>query len=117
MYPISHPINPLSDMAGKGIIPAAMEKAQQAIMGHGSDKINDLAQETKEMTSSARLTTDYGVKQTSADDWLKVVSQDKQGPMLLEDPLGRERVCRLSSRPCFSIDPVDHPAPDSPLRP
>lgn len=98
MYPISHPINTLSDMSsGKGIIPAAMEKAQQAIMGHGSDKINDLAQDTKEMSSSARLTTDYGVKHTSADDWLKVVSQDKQGPMLLEDPLGRERVCHISS--------------------
>jgi len=82
-------------MAGKGLIPATMEKAQQAIMGHGSDKINDLAQETKEMTSSGRLTTDYGVKQTSADDWLKVVSQDKQGPMLLEDPLGRERIHRF----------------------
>ena len=92
MYPISHPINTLPDMAGKGIIPSAMEKAQQAIMGHGSDKINDLAKDTKEVSSSDRLTTDYGVRQTTADDWLKVVSQNQQGPALLEDPFGRERV-------------------------
>jgi len=75
-----------------GIIPATMQKAQQAIMGHKGDKTTDLSQETKEMTNKSRLTTDYGVKQTSADDWLKVVSNEKTGPMLLEDPFARERV-------------------------
>jgi len=69
-----------------------MQKAQQAVMGHKGDKTTDLAQETKEVSAKVRLTTDYGVKQTSADDWLKVVNDDRTGPMLLEDPFGRERV-------------------------
>jgi len=75
-----------------GIISSTMETAQHAIMGHKRDKISDLHQETKEMTGSARLTTDYGVKQPTADDWLKVVDNDKAGPLLLEDPFARERV-------------------------
>lgn len=69
-----------------------MAKAQQAVMGSHGAKSNDLAKETKEMSSKDRLTTDYGVKQTTADDWLKVTSHDKQGPALLEDPFARERV-------------------------
>ncbi|KAK0639782.1 catalase-like domain-containing protein [Cercophora newfieldiana] len=72
-----------------------MQKAQQAIMGHKGDKTTDLAQDTKEISAKDRLTTDYGVKQASADDWLKVVGQDKTGPMLLEDPFGRERIHRF----------------------
>ncbi|KAK0622727.1 catalase-like domain-containing protein [Immersiella caudata] len=72
-----------------------MQKAQQAIMGHKGDKTTDLAQETKEVSSKDRLTTDYGVKQTTADDWLKIVSKDSTGPMLLEDPFGRERIHRF----------------------
>lgn len=75
-----------------GIISSTMETAQHAIMGHKRDKISDLRQETKEMTGSGRLTTDYGVKQTTADDWLRVVDKDMTGPMLLEDPFARERV-------------------------
>jgi hypothetical protein len=82
----------------KGIIPAAMEKAQHAIMGHKRDKISDLAQETKDFgPGNGRLTTDYGVKQTTADDWLRVVSEDQIGPGLLEDPFARERVRILTS--------------------
>ncbi|KAK3935205.1 catalase-1 [Diplogelasinospora grovesii] len=64
-------------------------------MGNQGNKVADLEQETKEVSSKARLTTDYGVKQTSADDWLKAVSQDKTGPMLLEDPFGREKIMRF----------------------
>lgn len=72
----------------------SMEKVQHAVLGpRGGDKVADLQKETKEMSDKARLTTDYGVKQTSADDWLKIVNNDKTGPMLLEDPFARERVC------------------------
>ncbi|KAM7188905.1 CATA large catalase encoded by the catA protein [Rhypophila sp. PSN 637] len=70
-------------------------KAQQAVMGSQGDKSNDLAKETKEISDKDRLTTDYGVKQSTADDWLKVTSQDKQGPALLEDPFARERIMRF----------------------
>ncbi|KAK0747386.1 catalase-like domain-containing protein [Apiosordaria backusii] len=73
-----------------------MEKVQHAVLGpRGGDKVADLQKETKEMTDKARLTTDYGVKQTSADDWLRIVNNDKTGPMLLEDPFARERIHRF----------------------
>lgn len=61
-------------------------------MASQDSKVKDLAQDMSEPDKNDRLTTDYGVKQTTADDWLKVVSEDKTGPMLLEDPFGRERV-------------------------
>ncbi|KAK3331713.1 catalase-1 [Cercophora scortea] len=77
------------------LIPDAIHKAQQVVMGHKGDKITDLQREFKDPSPKDRLTTDYGVKQTTADDWLKVVSEDRQGPMLLEDPFGRERIHRF----------------------
>ncbi|KAK0711763.1 catalase-like domain-containing protein [Lasiosphaeris hirsuta] len=78
-----------------GIIPDTFHKAQSAIMGSKGDKISDLSQDTKEMSEKDRLTTDYGVKQTNPEDWLKVVSEDKTGPMLLEDSFARERIHRF----------------------
>ncbi|KAK0631039.1 catalase-like domain-containing protein [Bombardia bombarda] len=77
------------------LIPETLQKAQHAVMGHSSDKINDLAKETKETSASARLTTDYGVKLPTADDSLKIVSDSQQGPTLLEDPFARERIMRF----------------------
>ncbi len=70
-----------------------MEEVIHAVCGAGAgDKLADLANNTKDMTKKDRLTTDYGVKQSTADDWLKVASTDKAGPLLLEDPFARERV-------------------------
>jgi catalase len=75
------------------IIPDTMQKVQHAVLGpREGDKLADLKHNTKEMSPNDRLTTDYGVKQTSADDWLKAGSHDKAGPLLLEDPFARERV-------------------------
>jgi catalase len=42
-----------------------------------------------------RITSDWGVKQTNTDDWLKVVSKDQQGPQLLEDGFAREKIHRF----------------------
>jgi catalase len=79
------------------ILPQTMEKVQHAVLGpRGGDKVSDLGKNTKEMTNKMRLTTDYGVKQTTADDWLKAVDKDQAGPLLLEDPFARERVCNLT---------------------
>ncbi|KXX78173.1 Catalase-1 [Madurella mycetomatis] len=78
------------------LLPDAMQKVQHAVLGpREGDKLADLKKETKEMTQKMRLTTDYGVKQTTADDWLKVIDQDKAGPLLLEDPFARERITRF----------------------
>ncbi len=74
-------------------VPETMQKVMHAVYGASEgDKLKDLAQNTKDMTGKDRLTTDYGVKQSTADDWLKAASPDKTGPLLLEDPFARERV-------------------------
>lgn len=73
----------------------SLKKAQDIIMASQDGKVKDLAQDMREPDKNSRLTTDYGVKQTTADDWLKVVDGDKTGPMLLEDPFGRERIHRF----------------------
>ncbi len=71
----------------------AMQKLVHAVSGPSEgNKLTDLARNTKDMTDKDRLTTDYGVKQSTADDWLKVAGPDKSGPLLLEDPFARERV-------------------------
>ena len=78
-------------MASK-LITDPMQKVQQAVMGKGGDKVSDLHRDTREATENSRMTSDSGVRQGNADDWLKVVNEDKTGPMLLEDVFGRERV-------------------------
>ena len=56
-------------------------------------KVADMAKVTKDYHDpNAKLTTDYGVKQTNTDDWLKVSTEDKTGPSLLEDHAAREKV-------------------------
>jgi len=42
-----------------------------------------------------RITSDFGVKQTNTDAWLHVGTEDKQGPRLLEDHFGREKIHRF----------------------
>lgn len=42
--------------------------------------------------SSNRITTNYGVKQSNTDDWLRVASEDHTGPDLLEDHASREKI-------------------------
>lgn len=61
-------------------------------MGSKGDKLADLARDTREPTDTDRLTSDWGVKQSNTDDWLRVVNNDHTGPSLLEDPFAREKV-------------------------
>lgn len=59
-------------------------------------KVNDLASNTKDYhDKNNRITTDWGVKQSNTDDWLKVTAEDKQGPMLMEDAFSREKIHRF----------------------
>jgi len=74
------------------IIPATVQAAQHAVMGSKGDKIADMARDTCEPTDKDRLTSDFGVRQSNTDDWLRVVSDDHTGPSLLEDPFAREKV-------------------------
>lgn len=75
------------------VIPQAIKKAQNIAMGaQGDAKQADLAKNTKTPTTKDLFTSDAGVRQSSADDWLKVVSDNHTGPELLEDPFSREKV-------------------------
>ncbi|ROV94480.1 hypothetical protein VSDG_05923 [Cytospora chrysosperma] len=77
------------------IIPEAIHTAQQIVMGSQGDKIADLQKDTVEPTQDTRITSDYGVKQNNTDHWLSVSTEDRQGPALLEDPFGREKIHRF----------------------
>jgi catalase len=66
---------------------------KHAVMGHGNDKIDQLKANIVEPSESTRITSDYGVKQNSTDNWLRVNSDDQTGASLLEDAFGREKVC------------------------
>lgn len=65
----------------------------KAMAGGENKKVAQLAADTKDVhDSSYRITSDYGVKQNDTDHWLSASTEDKQGPQLLEDPFGREKV-------------------------
>lgn len=68
------------------------EKAK-GLTGEKSQKIADMAGVTKDVhDKSWRITSDAGVKQTNTDAWLKVGTEDKTGPQLLQDHFAREKV-------------------------
>ena len=74
------------------ILANVAEKTKDA-MSAKSVKLAQLESVTKDVHATGQtITSDYGVKQTNTDAWLKVVSEDKNGPSLLEDPFGREKV-------------------------
>lgn len=76
------------------ILAQATEKVKD-MAGEKNQKIADLSTATKDVhDKSWRITSDYGVKQNNTDHWLTVASEDKTGPMLLEDPFAREKVCQ-----------------------
>ncbi|KIJ68684.1 hypothetical protein HYDPIDRAFT_147131 [Hydnomerulius pinastri MD-312] len=60
-------------------------------------KIADLQRDIKEPQAGEQLTTDHGLKISDTDNWLKVISEDgkQNGPMLLEDQIGREKIHRF----------------------
>lgn len=72
-----------------------MQKAGEAISGAVSSnkKTSDMKHDIRAVTASDHLTSDFGVKQTSHDNWLSASTGDRQGPALLEDNFGREKVC------------------------
>lgn len=89
--PLNYTVEELGIMTS--IISDGLKQAQQALDGgeHGV-KVKQLASDTKEVSDQWRITSDYGVKQTNTQNWLRVASEEKTGPMLLEDPFAREKV-------------------------
>ncbi|KAK2067266.1 hypothetical protein P8C59_001022 [Phyllachora maydis] len=72
-----------------------VRRAEQLVMGSGSDKITDLMQETKTPGDQTKLTTDFGVLEATHEDTLKVFTNDQTGPHLLEDHFAREKISRF----------------------
>jgi catalase len=73
----------------------AVQKAGEAITGATSSnrKIAEMKNDVHVQTASDPLTSDFGVKNPSHDIWLSASTGDRQGPLLLEDNFGREKVC------------------------
>lgn len=66
--------------------------------GEKGRKVADLDNVSQTVSPNDRITTDFGVKMGNVDEWLRVVKDDKTGPMLLEDSHARERVSDDSPR-------------------
>ncbi|KAI9703498.1 MAG: catalase A [Bogoriella megaspora] len=63
---------------------------------HVADKHQDLEPNIKDVHDPKyRISTDYGVRQNNTDDWLRVATEDKTGPSLLEDHAAREKIQRF----------------------
>ncbi|KZF22125.1 catalase [Xylona heveae TC161] len=79
------------------IISSGLEKVQHTMSSATEGaKIADLKKDTIDVHDpNNRITTDFGVKSSNTDDWLKASSGDKTGPMLLEDFVGREKIHRF----------------------
>ena len=60
-------------------------------------KAADLLKDTVELNDKDHKTTDYGIKISDPDHWLRVASEKNTGPTLLEDQIAREKVRSL---PC-----------------
>ncbi|KAK5989720.1 Catalase-1 [Cladobotryum mycophilum] len=71
------------------------QSLKQAVMGSPGVKAEQLTADMVEPTKESRITSDFGTKQTNTDDWLRVNRDDQIGPMLLEDPFGREKIHRF----------------------
>lgn len=80
------------------MIPQAVDdkyrSVKQTVMGSHGDKLADLSKDTITPSSSTHATSDFGVKipTESHDHWLTVTNGKQQGPALLEDSFGREKV-------------------------
>lgn len=59
-------------------------------------KFRDMAKDTVELNREQHMTTDYGIKISDPDHWLRVGNSKHTGPSLLEDQIGREKVCSIS---------------------
>ncbi|KAH7329533.1 catalase-like domain-containing protein [Stachybotrys elegans] len=71
------------------------ESVKEAFQGQAGAKLKQINESAIQPTEDSRITSDFGTKQNSTDDWLKVVNNDHTGPMLLEDPFAREKIHRF----------------------
>ncbi|KAJ5225468.1 Catalase A [Penicillium chermesinum] len=58
-------------------------------------KVADMQHDTIEINNKQHMTTDYGIKISDPDHWLRVVNDKNTGPSLLEDQIAREKIMRF----------------------
>ncbi|KAJ5895340.1 hypothetical protein N7495_007031 [Penicillium taxi] len=58
-------------------------------------KFADMQKDTVEFDGKQHMTTDYGLKISDPDHWLRVHSESNTGPTLLEDQIAREKIMRF----------------------
>lgn len=71
---------------------SAVDKVKNMVSGEKGRKIAQMDSVANTVSKDDRITTDFGVKQSTADEWLRVAGNDQTGPMLLEDSYAREKV-------------------------
>ncbi|KAI0969297.1 catalase [Xylaria arbuscula] len=74
---------------------STLDKVKNMVSGEKGRKIAQLDAVSQTVSKDDRITTDFGVKQPTADEWLRVTRDDQLGPMLLEDSYARERIHRF----------------------
>ena len=87
-----------------GILGKAQETLSRATAEAGekmqelneNKKLVQMSYDKKEPSPKSRFTTNTGMGVDNTDVWLKVAG-DKQGPALLQDHHGREKVCIMKS--------------------
>lgn len=69
--------------------------AAHSVTGYNA-KVKDLEKNTRNANDpNSVMTTDFGVGIDNTDVWLKVAGSQRQGPMLLEDAVAREKIQRF----------------------
>lgn len=79
-------------MSASNILSSTIDKAKKMAGGEKGSKISQLDTISQDVTKDDRITSDYGVRQENTDDWYRVTTNDRTGPMLLEDSFAREKV-------------------------
>jgi catalase len=81
----------------QSVVKGALEHTAAAMAGMvtPNKKLQDMQKDTTEYTPKDLMTNDHGVKHGNPNEWLSATSADRQGPALLEDNFGREKVCLI----------------------
>lgn len=82
-------------MSSSNILSSTFDKAKKMASGEKGGKISQLDTISQGVTQDDRITSDFGVRQGNTDDWYRVTTNDKAGPMLLEDGFAREKIHRF----------------------
>jgi catalase len=82
----------VSSMAN--LVSDGLQKTAEVVDGHAgteSAKIKDLQRNMRDTSTDQPITTDYGIRVSNTDNWLKIATDKTTGPLLLEDPIAREK--------------------------